>query len=352
MSFSPVILEDLEAIIKEPIQWEKLKGKTVLITGVNGMIASYLVYTLLHLNDVKQFQIEVIGLVRNEEKAKRQFGDLLERKDFHLLVQDVTKPILYDGKVEYIIHAASQTGPRQFTEDPVGTIAANTVGTIGMLELAREKKVEGFLFLSTREIYGKNPPEKEFVTEEEYGSMDPTLIRSCYPESKRISETLCASYASQYGVPCHVARIAHTYGPGILIGDGRVVGDFLNNVVHRENIVLNSDGSAILALTYISDTVSGLFYTMLNFTDFVYNISSDKEIISVKQLANTLCKLFPERGLTATFQPIDESKKAGYLAHKVALLSSKKAEAEGWMPKVDLALGMKKTVNFIEEKMK
>ena len=230
MELHPIILEDLERIAKENIEFEKLRDATVLITGINGMIASYITYTLLYLNETRQLNIQVLGLARNEEKVKKRFGRLLERKDFDLLIQDITAPIQTDAKVDFIIHAASQTGPRQFVNDPVGTIAANTTGTKNLLDSAVEKKSRGVLFLSTREIYGTLSGQ-EFVTEGEYGALDPTLVRSCYPESKRMSETMCAAYKQQYGLNTKIIRIAHTFGPGMLIGDGRVVGDFLSNVI-------------------------------------------------------------------------------------------------------------------------
>ncbi len=350
MYFEKVITEDLERIAAEPIQWEKLRGKTVLITGVGGMIASYMAYTLMHLNDTKSLGVRILGLVRSRKKAQERFGALLSRTDFVLIEQDVTHPLAVDESVHFVIHAASQTGPAQFTEDPVGTIAANTTGTDLMLSFSVRKQAEGFLFLSTREIYGQFPPEKPFAAEDEYGVFDPTLVRSCYPESKRMSETLCAAYRKQYGLPCKIARIAHTYGPGILIGDGRVVGDFIGNVLREEDIVMRSDGSTVLALTYLSDTVTGLFYEFLNFEDFVYNISNDTQPITVRELAQTLCALFPERGIKAVFGPSDPSKKAGYLAHTVPLLSMEKARKAGWEPRIDVQAGMRRTIEFAENR--
>lgn len=348
--FHPVIEKDLEYIISKSISWEKLRGKSVLITGVNGMIASYILYTLLYLNDTKHMDIQVWGLTRSREKTEKRFGSLLERKDFLILEQDVTQPITADVKIDYMIHAASQTGPKQFMEDPVGTIASNNIGTYLLLEFAKKHSIEKFLFLSTREIYGKNDLGKEYVTEDDYGSMDPTLLRASYPESKRVSETMCRAYKEQYGIDCKVARIAHTYGPGIVVGDGRVVGDFLKNVLHHEDISMNSDGSAILALTYIADTVSGLFMTMLDFGDFVYNISSEKEIVSVKELAYLLCEVFKDRNLKTVIRDCDDNGKAGYLKHKVALLSSDKAHRAGWIPEISLREGFLRTVQYIESK--
>ncbi len=346
LSLDSVIMEDLQYITQSNTSWDKLKNKTVLITGAGGMIASYLCYTLLYLNDSRQMNITVLALVRNGEKAKKQFAAIAERPDFQLLVQDVCTPVSYDGQIHYIIHAASQASPRAFVSDPVGTIAANTVGTMNMLELAVNKKSEGFLYLSTREIYGKSENAHDFINEEQYGAMDPTLVRSCYPESKRMSETLCASYAHQYGVNCKIARIAHTYGPGITIGDGRVVGDFINNVLQNQNIQMNSDGSGVLGLTYLSDLISGLWMVLLDFEDFVYNVSNDHAIITVKELALKLCALYPEKQLHATFREIDPNQKAGYLGHKVGLLKSDKAVAAGWHAAVSLDDGFRRTIDY------
>lgn len=348
MELHSIILEDLKQITEEKVNWDKLQDATVFITGVNGMIASYIVYTLLYLNDTKNLNIQVLGLARNEKKAQDRFGKLLERPDFHLIIQDITEPVQTDKKIDYVIHAASQTGPGQFTKDPVGTIAANTIGTKNLLDLAVEKQCQGFLFLSTREIYGKSLTGQEFVTEEEYGALDPTLVRSCYPESKRMSETFCAAYKKQYDLNTKIIRIAHTYGPGMLIGDGRVVGDFLNNVVHNQDIVMNSDGSGILGLTYISDLIAGLFLSFLNFDSFVTNISSDRGIVTVKELAEMLAGMYPEKGIQTVFQEASKEVKAGYLAHKIPLLSSQKAMESGWEPKVGLQEGFLRTIEFFQ----
>lgn len=348
MELHPILIEDLKEITKQNIQFDKLKDSTVLITGVNGMIASYIVYTLLYLNETRKLNIKVLGLARNEEKAKKRFGVLLDREDFGLLVQDITEPVETEEKADYIIHAASQTGPSQFTTDPVGTIAANTIGTKNLLDFAVKKQSRGVLFLSTREIYGKSLTGQEFATEEDYGAIDPTLVRSCYPESKRMSETMCAAYKQQYGLNTKVIRIAHTYGPGMLVGDGRVVGDFLSNVLHNEDIVMNSDGSAVLGLTYISDLMAGLFFSLLNFDDFVYNISSGDGIVTVKELANLLAGLYPEKHIKTVFKEASAEVKAGYLAHKIPLLSSKKAMEEGWQPVVSLKEGFRRTISFFE----
>lgn len=346
MRQSQIITEDLQRIVSEPIDWNALRGKRVLISGINGLIASYIARTIFYLNDTQNMGIVLYGIARNEEKTKKKWGQILAREDFHVIYQDVTKPLEFDGVIEVMIHAASQTGPEQFAKDPVGTAMGNVLGTYHLLEYGRVHGTEKFLILSTREIYGKG--SLDFVKEDQYGVVDPTSVRSCYPESKRMAENLCVSYRQQYGIDTRIVRIAHTYGPGMLLGDGRVVGDFLGNVVNHQNITMNSDGSGTLALTYIGDVVAGIFYALLQFEDVVYNVSNSDETVTVKQLAQTLCELFKDYGIELIMNIPDE-KPAGYLNYKLGFLQSDKAIAQGWSPKVDLRSGMQRTVCYFEE---
>jgi len=346
MRQSHIVTEDLMRITAEPIAWDKLRGKRVLISGINGLIASYIARTVFYLNDERGMGIQLYGIARNKVKTEKKWGDVLNRPDFHMIYQDVTAPLDFGGQIDIMIHAASQTGPDQFTSDPVGTAMGNVLGTYHLLEYGRSHGTEQFLILSTREIYGKG--NLDFVTEEQYGVVDPTSVRSCYPESKRMAENLCVSYRQQYDIDCRIVRIAHTYGPGMLLSDGRVVGDFLGNIVNHQNIVMNSDGSGTLALTYIGDVVAGIFYSLLHFEGYVYNVSNSEETVTVKQLAQTLCDLFHDYGVELIMN-IPKEKPAGYLSYKLGFLQSDKAIAEGWSPKVDLRSGMQRTVQYFEE---
>lgn len=350
LDLDKIILEDLEHVYQRAINWGKFRNASVLITGANGLIATYMIYMLLYLNERDDLGVKITGLARNSEKMKLKYGKLLDRKDFEIVYQDVTEPLQTEKGIDYIIHTASPTSPNQFIKTPVDTILANVLGTHYLLETGRKKGIKGFLLLSTREIYGSSM--KEFVTEGEYGALDPTLVRSCYPESKRMSETLCAAYNSQYGMNCKVARIAHTYGPGMTLRDGRVVGDFLGNVVDGKNITMNSDGSGTLALTYIADVLAGIMQVICNFKGFVYNISNSKETTSVRELAEILCELFTEKNLTPCFQAATEQEKAGYLTNKLGFLNSQRALTEGWKITIPLSEGMKRTVEYFESRQK
>ena len=241
-----IVTKDMNFLTKRFEYSDEIKDKTILVTGATGLIAKNFVIFLLTLNKKLKLNIKVVALVRNLEKAKNTFKDY-ECENLIYLNQDICDEIKYDGKVDYIFHAAGSCSAEAIKRNPVGIMKANTIGTINVLEFAREKEVTKVIFPSTREIYGK-VEGIDNISESDMGVLDPLNSRNCYPESKRLAETLFRSYADQYGVKFNILRIAHTYGPGMEIrNDGRVMADFIGAVVDNKNIVLNSDGTAIRA---------------------------------------------------------------------------------------------------------
>ena len=189
-----IITEDIERITGEDLPWEAFRGATVLVTGASGMIPSYVVYTMLGLNDSMGMGIKVLALVRNEEKARRIFGGLLERSDIQLIAQDVSVPVEYDGDIDYIFHGGSAARPREHSAAPTSTIRANLVGTFNLLDLAVKAHSKAFVLMSSSEVYGKVSSDIDKIKEDDYGYLDCLNPRSCYSEGKRAAETICASF--------------------------------------------------------------------------------------------------------------------------------------------------------------
>lgn len=289
----------LEIIHSNIIDWNVFNGKTVLISGATGMLPSYIVLTLLYLVRDYNFKIEIICLVRNEEKARLLFDEFKDCKLLKFIIQDVFLPLGNIERADFIIHAASPASPQYYGADPVGTAKANIIGTINLLELGIKTKCESFLFCSSSTIYGNFENTDLFLKETDYGAIDSTNLWSCYAESKKMGENLCVDYFQQYNVPIRIARIFHTLGPTLNFSDGRAFSDLCKSVINNENLILRSDGTAVRTFAYITDTIKGLFKILINGkTAEAYNVGSAKNKISIRALAELLCVLYKEKKLS------------------------------------------------------
>ena len=339
-----MIVNDFNSIIKSNIDWQKFSNKTILITGANGFLPAYMVDTLMYLNDtvLYPFKCNIVALVRNEEHSKIRFSQYLSNENFVLLVQDVSEKICFDKKIDYIIHAASPASPKYYNENPVGVILPNIIGTKNTLELAIQNNIEGYLYFSSSEVYGELS-DGAIITEDTYGSLDPTSIRACYGQSKRMGENLCVSYGHQFNIPIKIVRPFHTYGPGMKLDDGRVFADFVKNIVRDENIELKSDGRARRSFCYLADATIAFFIVLLKGkVGQAYNVANPHQTVSIRELADVLVSLFPEKKLTATFTEQD----ANYLQSQVKGLipDISKIQSLGWNPTTTIEDGFKKTI--------
>ena len=340
---SEVIIEDLQRMSEVHLPWRELDGKTVLITGATGMLASYVTWLLLYLHEHTGINITVIALCRNRQKAEQYFGSYLAKSYFHLLIQDVCTPIAYEGKVDYVFHLAGNASPYFINSDPVGIMKCNLLGTINVLEYARKCHTIKVIFASTREVYGKND-EAELLDEQAFGTLNPLDDRSCYPESKRAAETLLKSYYLQYGVNFNTIRIAHSYGPTMkLENDGRVMADLMSDVVAGRDIVLKSSGEAVRAFLYVTDAVIGMF-TVLFYGEpaGAYNLTNESEPVSIKDLAHMLAALREDKNIQVV---VSEGEQKGYCAYRRTALDTSAIEQLGWKPQISLKEGINRVHN-------
>lgn len=334
-----IIKDDINNILAEDLPWTDLENKTFLISGANGFIPSYLVRTLLAIDNVK-----VIALVRNENKARNKFAEELHNKNFKLLVQDISTPFYIEETIDYIIHAASQASPKYYGNDPVGTLKANTLGTSYLLDIARKSNIIKFIYFSSGEVYGVLNDKTIGITEAYTGNVDFTSVRSCYAESKRMGENMCVCYSHQYNIPVNMIRLSHTYGPGVELDDGRVFGDFVADVLNNRDIILNSDGSAKRSFCYISDMIRAFFYILFfGQNKNAYNIASDKET-SILELATTLVNLYSEKNLKVQIK--ENTFVNGYIksTSNRASFNVEKLKNLGWKEKINLKEGFKRMI--------
>lgn len=313
--------EDIKNIIND-FDMSVFDGKTILVTGATGLIGKLCVKSLLNSG----YNTQVIALVRDEEKAKNIFG---ESKRLTYLVQDINQRINTTRRVDYIIHAASTTSSKDFVEKPVETIYTAINGSRNVLEFAKNKRLEGMVYLSSLEIYGVN--EKENIKEEDYGYIDILNPRSSYSESKKMVETMCISYGTEYGVPVKIARLAQTFGAGVSISDNRVFAQFAKAIINKENIILHTKGETKRNYCYTTDAVRGIFTILTKGeNNNAYNVANENSYCSISEMAHLL-----ENEYTKVEYKIDEVNRGYNPTVKIALNTQKLNEL-GWEAKVNL----------------
>lgn len=349
---NPVLREDAELICGGNLDLRELKHCSILVTGANGMIASYAVRILLHLNDIYPgINITVTAMCRSMQKATERFHDLLDNPFLVLKRGDLSEPVAVPGHVDYILHAASLASSEHCKLDPTGVIIPNVIGTRNLLDMAREKRSRGFLFLSSGEVCGES--DKKIITENDIGSLDPTELRNCYGESKRMGENMCVAWSHQYGVPAMAVRLEHTYGPTMdLNNDHRVFAEFVADVVNRRDIVLKSDGLAERTFCYAADAMDGFLRVLLKGkAGETYNVGNMGAHSSIKNLAETLVSLFPEMGLKVIRKERTEGD--AHMENKDRqrpMLSTAKIENLGYTCKFSIREGFRRTImRFIAE---
>ena len=346
-----ILREDAIQIIEDNKKLKELKKCNFMVLGASGMIGSYFVNTLLTLNEQYNYDINLYLVVRNPKKLPDY---VLNNKNVHIVEQDIVNPINLDVDIDYVVHSASPASPLIMKEKPVETNFANTIGAANALNFAHEHKAKGFLFVSSREIYGQPEEGQEFFYEDgKYGQVDPLVPRNGYAEGKKAAENMCAGFKEEYGLNTKVVRLAHTYGPGMSIYDGRVQADFLKNVVNNENIVLKSTGESVRTYTYIADAVNAMFMVLLHSKDMVYNIADEKCKTSIRELAETMVSIYPERKLKLVFDIPKETKNTGTASFTLGILATDKIRKElKWKPKYSIFDGFKRTIEYIESEMK
>lgn len=339
-----IILEDSHQIINEDLPWQNLKNKKILITGATGFIASNLINFLFILNKEKKLNLSVIGMVRNLNKASEKFKHINDSNFLTFTNKSILKPIGFSENFNYIFHMASIASPKYFKKDPIGVVLPNTQGTINLLNLAENNKLDKFIFFSTSGINGFVDDNMRPISEEEFGGLDPAIQENCYLESKRMGESLCIAWHKQKKIPIQIVRPAITYGPGVPLDDGRSYADFISSMVNDKDIILFTKGEAIRNFCYIADFISGLFYVLFKGNNGeAYNVSTEEEY-SIMELALLLVNdIYKDKKLKIKVNQQNNSFMR--VQYKKTTVSTKKLRALGWKLNHSIKSGMTRTIS-------
>ncbi len=329
----------------ENIDLSFLQGKTILITGASGLIGSYLVDVIMSSNVIQNSRIKIYAIVRNRERAMKRFEKHINNTLFCLIEHDVSEPIEFEFKSDYIIHAASNANPAAFDSDPIGTIKANVNGTMNLLDYARKYGVQKFLYISSSEVYGEPIKLGTIFDESSMGIVNPMSPRACYTESKRMAENICVNYSKQYCVSTVIARVCFAYGPTFTDNDNRVIPQFIRNALEREDIVLKSTGSLIRSYAYIYDVVSGLFKILSEGKiGEVYNIGNRNSNVPIREIAETVAEV---AGVNIVYDLPKEEQDKGYAPFSMALIDASKLEGLGWKPIFNIKMGLAQIISIL-----
>ena len=308
----------------------------IVLTGGSGFIGSHLSKELLKNGENKLIVVDnlLTGNLNNIQ-------DLLDHENATFIQHDVQDHIEIDEKVDYVFHLASAASPVAYTENPVNTLKAGSLGTINTLGLARKHGAEYFL-ASTSEVYGD--PLITPQNEEYWGNVNPNGERSMYDEAKRFAEAATATYARSYDLKTKIIRIFNTYGPNMQLNDGRVVTNLIVQALNDEDLTIYGDGSQTRSFSYVSDTVAGIIAMMESNHYEVFNIGNPYEM-TVKELAETILKLTNSKSeIIYKPLPIDDPQQ-----RRPDI--SKAKEKLNWEPKVDLETGLNTTIEWIKKEL-
>lgn len=334
---------DINYITNLDLPWDKIKDKTILISGASGMIGSCLIDVLMSEN----INANVIALGRNEEKAKEKFYTYWHLNNFEFLKCDINKAVPEARNIDFIIHAASNTHPKQYATDPIGTITTNVIGTYNLLNYAVNNKVKRFMFASSVEVYGENRGDADKFNESYCGYIDCNSLRAGYPESKRTGESLCQAFIKQKDLDIVIPRLSRTYGPTMLMSDSKAIAQFIKKGVAKDNIVLKSEGTQFYSYSYVIDAVTALLTILLKGQcGEAYNIADSDSDITLKDIAKTIAQFV---GKEVVFELPDITEATGYSKATKAILDSKKLKELGWKAKYDIKSGLHRTIQILSE---
>lgn len=334
---NPIQKEDILNVVNiSQIEWEKFRDKKIAVTGATGLIGKNLIYTLLEADKKYGLGCQILAFVRNKEKATEVFGNV-DEKILKIVSQDVIKPVPEEVVADYLVHGASITTSKTMVEHPVATIMTTVEGTRNLLDFAARCQMEGVVYLSSMEAYGMTDGSKEELREEDLGYIDLTNIRNGYSEGKRMAESLCAAFASEYQVNVRIARLAQTFGAGIAKDENRVFAQFAKSVLKGEDIILHTKGEKANCYCYTSDAIAGILILLTKGENGqAYNVANMDTFCSIRELAEIFLRFDESKQCKLRIEIPENAASLGYAPSSILRLNPEKLMNLGWKPEKDM----------------
>ncbi len=324
---------------------------TWLITGITGFVGSLLAKHLMEQREYKEGTLRILGLVRDEEKAKRVFAcDDCQNLQFVMAdLCDANTVLGISEPVDYIVHCAAATASAYMISNPVETADGIVLGTRNMLELAKQKNVKSMVYVSSMEVYGCVTDIGRLRAEEELGEVALNSPRSCYPLGKRMAEHYCHAFFKEYGVPVKVARLAQTFGTGVRPEDNRVYMQFARAAVEGRDIVLKTRGRSYGNYCSSEDVIAALLVLLEKGSDGeAYNVVNEANTMRICEMAELVAEKVAQGRISVRIE-VEDASKTGYAPDTELRLSGVKLRALGWEPTKTLAEMYRDIIKVLEE---
>ena len=335
--------EDIEKTIDIIGDFSKIKNKSILILGATGTIGSFITNLLIVRNIKYHDNIKIYIGSRSQKSLSETFKEYMEYDFLIPIVEDITKEVTFNIKVDYIIHSASSSYPKAMTQTPVEIMLSNFIGINNLLNYCKNNLNTRLIYISSGEVYGKYE-EQTPIKEDYQGFIDNLNPRSCYPVSKRAAETLCISYSKEYQVDVSIVRPSHIYSPYYLKEDNKVHIAFINDVLNNNNIKFKKGEKVYRTYTYIADVVSGIFFVLFKgISGEAYNISSDDSNVTIEQMAKYISEL-AKKDIEYIEQKEEEKSNNNPMTY--AILDNSKLKLLGWHSIYNFHEGIKRTMEI------
>ena len=341
---------DIDRVLEILPELDQMAGKNIRITGAAGLICSSVVDILFRYNDTHENKIQILAAGRWRKEMYSRFNKMADRDDFTFIAYDASKTNnSIDVHADYIIHGASNASPDMIVKEPVETMLSNILGVKYLLDYAKESRSKRILYISSSEVYGAKAGDEPYK-EGEYGYIDLLKSRNSYSIGKCAAETMCVSYADEYGIESVIVRPGHIYGPTASSHDVRVGSAWAYAAAKGENLIMKSEGSQIRSYVYCLDCASAMLKVLLSGENcHAYNISNPKSIITIKELGELLAKA---GNVELKVDLPTETEKRSFNPMRNSSLEATNLLGLGWKGCFNAEEGLKHTVEILREIIK
>jgi len=317
-------------------------SRSILITGGLGFIGSNLARRLADLNArvtvidslIPEYGGKLFNIAGYEDTIKVNIADVRDEYSMDYLVR---------GQ-DFIFNLAGQLSHIDSMRDPYTDLEINCRSQLSILEACRKNNPQARLVYSgTRQVYGK----PHYLPVDEKHLVDPVDVNGV---NKVAGEWYHIVYHRAYGLRATSLRLTNTYGPRMRVVDARqtFLGIWMRRMIEGEEILIYGDGEQKRDLNYVDDVVDVLLMTAANDSTIgeIYNLGGD-EVVSLKTLAQMLIGANNGEGLSKLI-PFPPEQKAIDIGDYYGDYSKIK-QALSWQPKVGLADGLKRTLDYYRQ---